>query len=419
MPAPLTVSLVNSLVVDRDAISNVIRANADVLGRLPGGCKLKIFVQYKSDLRDSRLTHTPDVATLLTNPHFRKSDIVLFHYGIHYDLFPAIQLAPRTAHVAAFYFGVTPPHLIPEAQREIIRDSYRQGSYLAAADTVLVTADSLRADLQLFGVAADKALKIGLPVSFNPKTPTRSSHGPTRFLFVSRFVRPKGVHDLLEGFRRAAEKSDVQLDLVGSMTFSDKQYLAQLRDYVCEHQLGDRVAFHFDIPNSAVADRYAAAHCLVSPSHHEGFGMPIVEALSAGCYIIVSDSYASPETAGNMGLTYRTGDAAALAGRMLEFATARQQNTLPYRGGYVSTGEWGNAAAAYAATFSPAAYAKQFLGAMLNHTKLGIPATAREYGAESCTAYLQGPPHTPAHPQSHLFQKFDALRWDQRAADKA
>lgn len=422
MSAPLTVSVVNSLVVERDALSNILRAGADALAQVPGGSRLKIFVQNRTPLRDSRIVHTPDVPALLTHPHFRRSDLIVFHFGFYYDLFPAIQLAPRTAHVAAHYHGVTPPHLIDAGQRAIVNESYRQGSHLAAADLVLVGSDSLRADLRLFGVAANRTVKTALPVSFKPNPPTRGADGPTRFLFVSRFVRAKGVHDLLEGFRRAGAGADIHLDLVGSMTFSDKQYLAQLRAFVKDNELSGKVAFHFDIPAGALADRYAAAHCLVSPSHHEGFGVPIVEALSAGCYVIVSDSYASPETAGNMGMTYRTGDAESLAGRLLEYHAARERGLVPFRGGFLPPEDWAAAAAAYTATFSPAAYAEQFRTTLLAGLKTEIGAAGREYAAAACTPMLAGRPAAPAHPQANLFEKFAAVReaakWARIAAEK-
>ena len=47
-------------------------------------------------------------------------------------------------------------------------------------------------------------------------------------------------------------------------------------------------------------DLYKNAEALVYPSYYEGFGMPMVEAMSLGCPVISSDSSSMPEVFGNL-----------------------------------------------------------------------------------------------------------------------
>lgn len=57
----------------------------------------------------------------------------------------------------------------------------------------------------------------------------------------------------------------------------------------------------------------AAASVLVYPSHFEGFGLPVLEAMSVGTPVIVTESSAAAEVAGDTGLAVRTDSAEPLA----------------------------------------------------------------------------------------------------------
>lgn len=62
-------------------------------------------------------------------------------------------------------------------------------------------------------------------------------------------------------------------------------------------QLSDRVGFTGPLSESALADLYRDAAMLVFPSLYEGFGLPAVEAMAAGCPVVASSTTALGEIA--------------------------------------------------------------------------------------------------------------------------
>ncbi|RKH41608.1 glycosyltransferase family 4 protein [Corallococcus sicarius] len=54
-----------------------------------------------------------------------------------------------------------------------------------------------------------------------------------------------------------------------------------------------------ELPESEMALFYGAAAALLLPSKYEGFGLPALEAMAAGCPVIASDATALPEVVGN------------------------------------------------------------------------------------------------------------------------
>lgn len=74
------------------------------------------------------------------------------------------------------------------------------------------------------------------------------------------------------------------------------------------------------VSDSELVTLYRRAVALVLPSRYEGFGLPVLEAMRAGCPVICADSSALPEVAGSAALLFPWNDAAALAAQMTRLA---------------------------------------------------------------------------------------------------
>src|SRR5262249_29376180 len=80
-------------------------------------------------------------------------------------------------------------------------------------------------------------------------------------------------------------------------------------------QLGvsDRLHFLGHVDEGQLRDAYRDADAFVMPSVHEGFCIPVVEALACGTPVISARATALPETVADAGLTFTPNDPAALA----------------------------------------------------------------------------------------------------------
>jgi glycosyltransferase involved in cell wall biosynthesis len=366
--------MVTGLIVHRDAISNVCREQLDAIarhGRAAGRpVRLRVYA-LGCQPRDSRVAVAADAAALAADAHFHESDVIHYHAGVYYPLFDSIHLAPRTARLSVTFHGITPPHLVPAAVRPQLLRAYRQAANLLLADTVVTTSRYLAGELARMGVARQRIAVVPLPAAFErlPDAALRPPPGPDlRLAYVGRLVPAKGLHDLIDAAAEVARAcgGPLRVDLIGSKTFSDRIYLERLAARVTELGLNDVVRFRHDVGEAELQQLLLAADAVVIPSLHEGFCVPVIEALAAGCFVICSDAGALPETAGGLGRTYPAGDAAALARRLAEFAAARRRGECPTDGGLLPRAEWEARVAAYLPNFSRDRYHERFCAAIFD-----------------------------------------------------
>jgi glycosyltransferase involved in cell wall biosynthesis len=95
----------------------------------------------------------------------------------------------------------------------------------------------------------------------------------------------------------------------------------RLRALAGELGLADRVAFVDWIAEADLAGLYRCAACFALPSEIEGFGLPVLEAMSHGTPVACSDRWSLPEVAGDAALLFDPDDQEAVTGalgRLLE-----------------------------------------------------------------------------------------------------
>ncbi len=101
--------------------------------------------------------------------------------------------------------------------------------------------------------------------------------------------------DLLK--TRIAQNLDLELRVVGGGDFTDVE-----RKYIVNHHLLGKVTHVGPVSTNELNELYSGAFVLVYPSFYEGFGIPPIEAMAAGCPVICSNTSSIPEVVGDSGL---------------------------------------------------------------------------------------------------------------------
>ncbi|KJS09228.1 MAG: hypothetical protein VR73_03075 [Gammaproteobacteria bacterium BRH_c0] len=144
--------------------------------------------------------------------------------------------------------------------------------------------------------------------------PARPLQDEFRLLFVGRLVPHKNQLGLIETLHHLEKMSDCQvtLTLVGS---GDAAYERLLRDDIERYQLVDRVTLTGKITDAELATAYTQADLYVSLSRHEGFGMPLIEAMAHGLPVMAFNAPHSniADTIGRAGLLLDRDDPVACA----------------------------------------------------------------------------------------------------------
>jgi glycosyltransferase involved in cell wall biosynthesis len=136
---------------------------------------------------------------------------------------------------------------------------------------------------------------------------------PPRYLLALGTVEPrKGLTVLVEAMARPAAP-DLPLVVVGPTGWGkvNLQHLAQHRGLP-----DDRLLMLGELSDEELAVVLHGAAALVAPSLAEGFGLPLLEAMTAGVPVVHSDAPALVEVAGGTGALARRNDPASLAGAL-------------------------------------------------------------------------------------------------------
>lgn len=123
-------------------------------------------------------------------------------------------------------------------------------------------------------------------------------------LFVGRLVPQKGPHLLLEAYRGL--RTTMPLVIVGDAPHQEA-YQRRLRELATEH-----VRFLGYKYGDELAELYANAYLYVLPSETEGLALSVLEAMSYGNSVVVSDIPPNVEAASPLGFTFRAGDVSDL-----------------------------------------------------------------------------------------------------------
>ncbi|MGD8396403.1 MAG: glycosyltransferase family 1 protein [Candidatus Eiseniibacteriota bacterium] len=272
--------------------------------------------------------------------HLRRITHDLYHYP-HYDL-PLCSIRPAvvTVHDLRFLRFPEPVHgrLHRVYVREAMRHCTRRAHHIVAVSTA--TRDDLH---EILGVPVERVSVIpeAAGTLFGPDPGSAAgavsrAHlprglRPGYLLFVGERRPHKNLVRLVQAYgqMRAIHPGAPPLVVVGQRDVAHPEPEETVRRL----KLDRHVCFLEGVPDATLQALYAHAAAFVLPSLHEGFGLPILEAMQAGVPVITSNRSSMPEVAGDAALLVDPQDTRGIADAMrLVLCDERLRRDLAFRG---------------------------------------------------------------------------------------
>jgi O-antigen biosynthesis protein len=267
--------------------------------------------------------------------HFYNADIYVFNYSSYYALAQAMRLVGRGVLIFD-YHGITPPQLWEGPGIEDLVEGQRHIGLVRYADYAIAHSGFTRAELLQTG-AIDAARVYQMPYvvpleRFRPES--RATALVARYdltadqpvlLYVGRMAGNKRIDVLIQALALVRKRlPHAVLLLVGETSFSTyARVVAQARTLAETLGIANEVIFTGQVPDEELVAHYQLADVFVTASLHEGFCIPVLEAMACGVPVVGAHATALPETIGEAGLTFRPEDPADLAAKVLEILNSR------------------------------------------------------------------------------------------------
>jgi len=283
-----------------DAISNHVLEEQRVLRSR--GLRSEIFA-------DPRFVH-PDLAGFVHPAvHWerltRPGDIAILHYSIASDSIAHVHAVADVALLA--YHNITPAELLWRWTPDLARVCHEGRRTLAglAGQVAGASADSTFNAEELAGLGFAEPAVVGIlrpELSPSVTTPDRHPSRRLELLFVGRGVPNKAIHHLVMAVHALSDVGrDVHLTHIGSWGGAPR-YERYCRDLARWLGVTSNVTFAGSVSDDEMVAAYQSADVFVCLSDHEGFCVPIVEAMQYGLPIVAYASSAIPWTAGDAAL---------------------------------------------------------------------------------------------------------------------
>jgi glycosyltransferase involved in cell wall biosynthesis len=196
--------------------------------------------------------------------------------------------------------------LFPEIFHKTNITSYSKKKSCERADRIIAVSESTKKDLiDLFKVNPDKIEVIYHGSSFCEQFADIEpyKHQSPYILFVGSRKLYKNFNQLLKVFKASAKLAqNFNLVCFGGGQFT-KEERAQIYDYKLENIVHQKSG-----SDLILAQFYAGARALVYPSLYEGFGIPVLEAMSMNCPVICSNQSSLPEVALDAAIYFNPND---------------------------------------------------------------------------------------------------------------
>lgn len=295
-----------------DAIGNHVRA---LRGLLRGwGYASEVYAQHihAALAKDARFyTRYRDVSC--------PENIVLFHFSIGSDVTGFFAGLPDRKVV--IYHNITPPEYFVGVNARVA-DRCRRGRWelqrlAAVADLALGVSEFNRRELEAAGFRRTAVLPVLVDWTdyrFPLVRALEAALGEgTHLLYVGRIAPNKRIEDLIKTYYFYHKLDPASRLLVVGSAVDTESYLAGCQKLAAELGVLDRVLFTGAVSQAELCTYYRLASAYLSMSEHEGFGVPLLEAMHFGVPIVAYAAAGVPGTLGEAGLVVAEKDFPTIA----------------------------------------------------------------------------------------------------------
>lgn len=201
---------------------------------------------------------------------------------------------------------------------------------LARADHVLADSESTKRDLaQIFNIAADMVTVVGAGVEerFRPitephvlETVRQRYHLPPseKFILGLGTLEPrKNFTGLIDAFSHSPVRETHHLVIGGGKGWLYDDIFSAAE----ASPAAERIHLIGFVADQDLPALYSLADIFAYPSHYEGFGIPVIEAMACGTPVVCANNSSLPEVAGRAALQIDATDTTALAEALYQLAT--------------------------------------------------------------------------------------------------
>ncbi|RCJ06756.1 glycosyltransferase [Cupriavidus necator] len=294
-----------------DAVTNAMLMIRGMLRQL--GFESEIYVQHVAP----ELTHELHSHLELG---LRPEDVLVLHHSMGHDLDEWIlQLPSRNV---LCYHNITPTEFFPPTSpfRHYSQKGRRQLIDFRPVMARAIAVSELNAsELRAQGYDDVRVLPLLFDVEQVRSRPWNEQLVVTQapcltVLFVGRVSPHKGHADLIRvlAFLRAMCDEPVRLVCVGAYEAEDPYYQSLLQ-LTAELQLRDAVLFTGKVSDEDLGAWYRVADVFLCMSEHEGFGVPLIEAMALDVPVVAFDSSNIAATMGDAGFLVKARNHGAIA----------------------------------------------------------------------------------------------------------
>tara|TARA_Y100000591_G_C21780257_1_gene670604 strand:- start:183 stop:1250 length:1068 start_codon:yes stop_codon:yes gene_type:complete len=255
------------------------------LETIPSKFKKEFFLSFQKNVLLNKLNN------LISKYYFNKLNYDLYHLT-YYDLCFS-EKKPRV---------ITVYDLIHEKfNKEFNFNEFPKREIFKKVDHFFCISQNTKKDLmEYYNIDESKISVTYLASSIRASKKNLKSYSKPFLLYVGSRKRYKNFRLLLEAYSKL-DKIKKDFDII---CFGGGKFLKEEINYIKELSIKIESIQQIEGSDEILSNLYLNATVLIYPSKYEGFGIPILEAMSLGCPVISSNVSSLPEVYGNAALGF-------------------------------------------------------------------------------------------------------------------